>query len=221
MTNISEKQRLINGIFFPVLFISVLWIIMFMQQLFGISFSDFGLMPRTVNGLWGILLSPLIHGGFSHLISNTMPLLLMGFIVFYFYRGIAFRVFFLVYIMTGIWVWAAGRHAYHIGASGLVYGFASFIFFSGVFRWDPRLLGLSLLVLMLYHGMIWGVLPVFEDISWESHLLGSFAGILVAYSYRKEGPKPVKYSWEESEEEETDPEQGDEMWTNDEDDTRM
>jgi membrane associated rhomboid family serine protease len=107
-----------------------------------------------------------------------------------------------VYFMTGIWVWVAGRDSYHIGASGVIYGFVAFLFFSGIFRKDTRLLALSLFVTFLYGGTVWGMLPLNNGISWESHLLGAIAGILTAYNFRKEGPQARKYDFGDDEENE-------------------
>ncbi len=113
--------------------------------------------------------------------------------------------------MTGLWVWAGARggNAYHIGASGLIYGFVSFLFFAGIFRKDPRLLQISLLILLFYNGLVWGVFPLVDSVSWESHLLGSLAGIVCAWFFRGEGPERKKYSWE-TDPEEDDPEDGEE-----------
>jgi membrane associated rhomboid family serine protease len=121
--------------------------------------------------------------------------------MFYFYRPIAFSVFFWIYVMTGVWLWAAGREAYHIGASGLIYGFSSFLFFSGIFRKERTLMVLSLLVTFLYGGLVWGILPLSPQISWEAHLLGSLAGFITAFYFRKEGPQAKKYDWEEEKDE--------------------
>lgn len=201
----SEKQKIIRSIFYPVLFVAILWMVHALESLLGIKFVEFGLYPRTYSGLIGIITSPLIHEhseywwSSAHLWSNTFPLLILGSITFYFYRPMAFSVYFWVYLMSGIWLWAAGRDAYHIGASGLVYGFAAFLFFSGIFRKERSLMVLSLLVVFLYGSMVWGIFPLQPKISWESHLLGSLAGIITAFYFRKEGPQAKKFEWNEEE----------------------
>lgn len=195
-----DKKKLLRDVFFPFLFVAILWLIKFMEMSFNFRLTSFGLFPRTYSGLAGIIASPLIHSNIYHLFSNSIPLLILGSIIFYFYRAIAFQVFFWIYFITGIWVWTAGRDLYHIGASGLIYGFVSFLFFSGLFRKDKRLLALSLLVTFVYGSLVWGVLPFRKGVSWESHLLGSVAGIIIAFFFRKEGPKTEKYEWEEEEE---------------------
>lgn len=195
-----DKKRLLSGVLFPSLFVVVLWVVKLMEMSFDINFIYYGLHPRTYSGLAGIIASPLIHSNMNHLFSNSIPLLILGSIIFYFYRTIAFQVFFWIYFITGIWVWVAGRDLYHIGASGLIYGFVSFLFFSGLFRKDKRLLALSLLVTFIYGTLVWGIFPFRKGVSWESHLLGSVAGIIIAFFFRKEGPETEKYEWEDEEE---------------------
>lgn len=211
-----EKQKIFGSILFPSLFVAILWGVKLLEVSFNINLIQFGLYPRTWQGLTGIITCPLIHSSepnvFSHLFSNSVPLLVLGAMTFYFYRPIAFSVFFWVYLMSGIWLWAAGRDAYHIGASGLVYGFASFLFFSGIFRKERTLMVLSLLVVFLYGSLIWGIFPIYPRISWESHLLGSLAGIITAFYFRKEGPQAKKFEWNEDENEK---ETGDEYWKKD------
>jgi hypothetical protein len=118
----------------------------------------------------------------------------------YFYKEIALGVIGLVWFFTGFWVWLAARQDAHIGASGLIYGLVCFLFFSGLLRKDTRLLAVSLLVTFLYGSMVWGILPVDQTISWESHLLGSVSGIFCAVYFRKLGPQRPKAQWELEEE---------------------
>jgi membrane associated rhomboid family serine protease len=200
----AEQQKLVRSILFPLFFVGILWFIWAVQVLFNVNLADtFGVIPRSFKGLIGIFTFPLIHANLAHLFSNTVPLLVLGPILFYFYRPIVFDIFFWVYIISGIWLWIAGRSdTCHIGASGLVYGFVSFLFFSGVFRWDKRLLILSLLTCFLYGSLVWGVLPIDPTISWEGHLLGSFSGIIIAFFYRKEGPQKQEFKWEDERDDE-------------------
>lgn len=174
---------------------------------FDFSLVGLGIFPRTTRGLIGILTSPLIHSNYDHLLSNSLPLLVVGTGLIYFYHEIAFRVIMLITLFTGFWVWIAARPDPHIGASGLIYGFVCFLFFSGIFRKDRRLLAISMLVTFLYGGMVWGILPVDQTISWESHLFGSIAGLLCAIYFRKEGPQLPQHVWEEEE-----VEMGNEFW---------
>jgi membrane associated rhomboid family serine protease len=187
---------------FPLLFMVILWAIRFADEAFDLNLVRWGIFPRRISGLPGIILSPLIHASYTHLISNSVPLLFLGLIMFYFYREVAFTAFFWVYISTGIWVWIAGREAYHVGASGLIYSFVCFLFYSGIFRRKQSLMALSLLMIFLYGGLIWGILPLQPKISWETHLLGAVAGFVIAFFLRKEGPQREKYDWEDEPDEE-------------------
>jgi membrane associated rhomboid family serine protease len=207
----NTTSKLFFSFLYPTLFVMILWGIKLFEVAEHVNLAWYGLYPRKAAGLIGIITAPLIHGDFSHLISNTLPLLVLGPIIFYFYRSIAFDVFFWVYVMTGVWVWAAGSANYHIGASGIIYGFITFLFFSGVFRKDSRLLSLSLFVTFLYGSAVWGILPLQKGISWESHMLGSLAGLITAYNFRKEGPPPRKYDLGDDEENEKIDVSGDEQ----------
>ena len=177
-----------------------MWIVKFIEHYFGISFCDFGMFPKTISGLKGIIFSAFIHQDFSHLLNNTYPLVILGGMLFYFYKKLGLEIFLWLFFITGFWLWAIGRDNYHIGASGVVYALASFIFFSGLFKKQTKLSAASLLVIFLYGSMIWGVLPIYNGVSWEGHLAGLLAGLLMAIIYRNEGPKPKKYQWEIDEE---------------------
>jgi len=169
-------------------FTSLLWIIMAFHWALDFDFKYLGILPRTWKGMVGILTGPLVHGDIFHLLSNSFPILILGIAVFYFYYRIAAEVVAWIYLTTGFWVWLIGRDAYHIGASGIVYGVAAFLFFSGIFRRNYRLLTVTLIVLFLYGGMIYGLFPnrMEPEVSWESHLLGALSGILLAFYFRKE-----------------------------------
>lgn len=189
----DQRPRLFFSLFFPVLFVTLLWMVLLYEIASGTSLSEYGIYPRTVHGLIGIIAAPLLHADYKHLLANTFPLLILGITLFYFYRGIAFRVFGWIYVMTGIWVWAAARSSYHIGASGVLYGLIAFLFFSGIFRKDTRLMAISLFVVFLYGSAIWGIFPLQREVSFESHLLGAVAGAITAYYFRAEGPKAKVY----------------------------
>ena len=198
----NTNSKLFFSILYPSLFIVIIWVVKLFEVVTNVNLSDYGLYPRTIKGARGILFSPLLHGDFSHLLANTVPLLILGSIIVYFYRSIAFQIFFWVYLMTGVWVWVMGQKAYHIGASGIIYGFVTFLFFSGLLRKDTRLLALSMFVVFLYGSTVWGILPFQKGISWESHLLGALAGLITAYHFRKEGPPSKVYDLGDDEENE-------------------
>ena len=181
----DEAIKFKNSVFFVVSFTLLLWGVKALEWAVALDFGFLGILPRTLSGTMGIITAPLIHGDALHLISNTFPLLLLGVSVFYFYDKIALEVFAWIYFLSGFWVWMAARDAYHIGASGLIYGLVAFLFFSGLFRRDTKSLTISLIVIFLYGGMLQGLFPTDGRISWESHLLGAMAGAFCAFFYRK------------------------------------
>ena len=198
--NKSEKNKIIYTLFIPFLFLLMMWLVKIIEINFQLSLVRYGVFPKTINGLKGILFSPFIHKDFNHLINNSYPILILGGMLFTIYRKIATQLFVWLYLIAGFWLWVIGRPSFHIGASGLIYALASFLLVSGIISKNPRLTAVSMLVIFLYGSMIWGLLPTKEPISWEGHLAGFISGILVAIYYRNEGPKPKKYQWEIDEE---------------------
>jgi membrane associated rhomboid family serine protease len=198
--NKTEQKALLNILFFPILFLIIMWGVKLIEYHFGLSFANYGVRPQSLSGLKGVLFSPFIHKDFSHLINNSYPILILGGMLFSFYKKIAKQLFLWLFFIAGFWLWIIGRPSFHIGASGIVYALAAFLFISGIIRKNPRLSAVSMLIIFLYGSMIWGVLPTKEHISWEGHLSGFMAGIIVAIFYRKEGPKRKKYQWEIDEE---------------------
>ena len=198
--NTTEKKKILSTLFIPFLFLLLMWLVKVIEVNFQISLVSYGIFPQTIDGLKGILFSPFIHKDFTHLINNSYPILILGGMLFAIYRKIAIQLFVWLYFIAGFWLWIIGRPSFHIGASGFIYALASFLLVSGIIRKNPRLTAVSMLVIFLYGSMIWGLLPTKGAISWEGHLSGFIAGILVAIFYRKEGPKPKKYQWEIDEE---------------------
>lgn len=212
---LTEKRKFFHSLVFPIFFVFIIWGVKIIELGSGISFAFLGIYPLKAQGLIGIITAPLIHADFKHLLNNSIPFLILGTGVFYFYRPLGYKIFFLTWLMTGLWVWCGAREAYHIGASGIVYGFASFLVFSGVFRRSSELVSVSLIVVFLYGSMIWGIFPFIPDISWESHLSGGVAGLILAFLYRHDGPKPKKYEWELEEEPEEELPESDFIYNND------
>ena len=167
----------------PFRIIFLMWLCFFLEFVYGWPISNFGIQPRTVTGLIGIFVAPLIHGSVLHLVSNTVPLLFLGSVLFFFYYRIGGIVFFRSYIWTNALVWLFARPANHIGASGLVYGLAFFLIFFGLFRRDFISILISVLTLLLYGGVFYGVLPTDPRVSWESHFAGALVGIISAINF--------------------------------------
>lgn len=199
----TDKVRLLKSLLFPVIFTVLIWVIKVIELFMHLDLASFGILPLRASGLIGIITAPLIHSDVQHLLSNTFAVFFLSWAVIYFYKEISGWVIGLIYVLSGFWVWFFAREAYHIGASGLIYGMATFLFFSGVFRKHVPLAALSLVIVFLYGGIIWGVFPTHERISWETHLTGLLAGIITAIYYRKEGPqRPKPFADEEEEEDE-------------------
>lgn len=199
-----EYKRFILSLIPPAIIILFLWLVKIVELADGLDLFYYGVFPRKIQGLIGIFTAPFIHANFNHLINNSVPFFFLLTAIFYFYQKVAWRVLLFSYLSTGILVWFVARPAYHIGASGLVYSFASFLFVSGIIRRNINLLAISLLVIFIYGSLVWGIFPYLPDMSWESHLVGLTIGALLAFFYRHEGPGPTKFisDMEEEEEEE-------------------
>jgi len=192
----EDKSRLFHSFFFPITFVILLWLIKICEIVFQINLATFGVFPRSIKGIPGIFLAQLIHGDFNHLFSNSIPLIILGTSLFYYFKSLGYKVFFVIYLASGFWVWISARAVYHIGASGVVYGLAMFLFASGFIRNNIYLLAYSMFVAFFYGGLVWGLLPLENGISWESHLMGAIAGLMAAWHYKNVGIQREKYSWE-------------------------
>lgn len=201
--NYSEEQYQTDkhvgtyALFVSLVFVVILWLIKLVEYEFSFNFAFRGILPRDQKGLQGILFSPLVHGDFAHLMANTFPLVVLIFSLFFFYRKSPYLIFLLIYLFSGIFVWLGGREALHIGASGLIYGLAAFLFLSGVLSHNIRLLTISLVVAFFYGGLFWGIFPIKPEISWESHLWGGISGFCLAFFFRHQAPSlPVEQEWD-------------------------
>lgn len=196
----KEKPKFRISLFISLSFVVLLWMVKIFEEYTRTDLVSLGVYPRKLSGLVGIITAPLVHADFSHLASNSITLLVLMIFLFYAYTNSSFKVFFSVYFLSNVLVWIFARDAYHIGASGIIYGLVTFMFFVGVFRKDSKSVGLSLLVTFMYGGLVWGVLPTDPAISYEAHLAGAVVGILAAVVFRKSDPLPEKYEWEDEEE---------------------
>jgi membrane associated rhomboid family serine protease len=197
----EERKKFLDSLKLPTLFLVLIVIIELVKNLSNSNFVQFGILPREIFGLIGIITAPLIHSNIQHLFSNAVPLLVLGTSIYYFYPESSKKAIPIIYLSTNILVWLFARDSYHIGASGIVYGLASFLFFSGIIKKDKRAITLTLLTSFLYGGLVIGLFPTKEGVSWESHLYGFLTGLVLAILYRKKDPFK-KYDWEEEELEE-------------------
>lgn len=184
----------------PIICVLAIWFVYFIEIKFRFNFNKFGVFPRSLQGLRGIIFSPFIHADIKHLFNNSIPLFVMLSSLYYFYFKIANRVLIYGVFSTGLLTWLIARPANHIGASGVVYFLVSFIFFSGIWRKYYRLIALSLVVVFQYGSMVWYLLPVEDSISWEGHLAGFVTGIVFAYVFKNTGPQTEKFEYSTNEE---------------------
>lgn len=198
MKQIDNPFSLTTGtIGYPVLFVMLMWVVFWIEIRFKVSFTTFGIYPQRLEGLKGIIFSPLIHGSLKHLFNNSIPILLLTLFLFYFYRKESWKVLLFGLLFTGLLTWIIGRPSYHIGASGMVYMLVFFLFFKGILSKYYRLIALSLIVVFLYGGLIWYIFPIEDGVSWEGHLSGSIVGTLFAFIFKGTIRKPKLYAWEQ------------------------
>lgn len=179
-------------------FVALLWLIHFLSWGLDLEPALSGIRPRQPTGLAGIAFAPLVHANFAHLVANSPPLLVLGTAMLFLYPVSSLRALPAVYLGTGIAVWLFGRDSVHFGASGLVYGFVSFVFLSGLLRRDRRAIAASLLVCFMYGSLAWGVLPIRIGVSWETHLAAALIGAGMAVALRRfDVVPPKRYVWED------------------------
>ncbi|WP_026810014.1 rhomboid family intramembrane serine protease [Arenibacter latericius] len=196
MTENSYFKFSNSVIILPLLTVLIIWTVFFIELKLQVNLNQYGIYPRSLNGLRGVVLSPFIHASVDHLYNNTIPIAILTAALVYFYRGIAFKVLLIGVLLSGLITWLIGRPSYHIGMSGVIYVLVSFIFFKGVLSKHYRLVALSFIVVFIYGSMLWYIFPVKEGISWEGHLGGFSTGLLLALTLRASLPKPKKYDWE-------------------------
>lgn len=173
-----------SQLIFPLRFVFLMWLGFSIQFYADIDLGFLGIYPLSLQGLIGILTAPFVHGSANHILSNTLPLLILSGILFFFFATIARRVFLQCFFFTNILVWLLGRPFYHIGASGIVYGLAFFLISYGLFRRNFRSLVISALVIIFYGGIVYTVFPLNEQVSFESHLFGAITGLVTAFTLR-------------------------------------
>lgn len=174
-------------IILPLILVLAIWLVYWVEIRYHFNFNQFGVFPREFKGILGIAFSGFIHSGINHLYSNTLPLLILSSALAYFYPKQHLKVLLSGYLLTGVLTWLIARPSFHIGASGLIYFLASFLFFNGIKSKNYRLIALALAVVFVYGSLIWGTLPSVKDnVSWEGHLSGFLSGFLLSYFIRPE-----------------------------------
>lgn len=174
--------------------VAILWAIEIVDFVaFGGALNNFGIRPRQVSGLWGILFAPFLHGDFLHLIANTLPLVSMGWLIMLRDDTDLVPVTIITALVGGLGTWLIGSSGVHIGASGVIFGYFGFLLLRGYFERSLSAIAFSIVVAFLYGGIIWGVLPSQPGISWEGHLCGFIGGIIAARLLAKPRRQPQKF----------------------------
>lgn len=200
---IIEKKRMRIALVPTIVLISLLWLILMLDLSLNLQFYKYGIYPLEIRGLKGVIFSPFIHNSVKHLLSNSLPLFVLMWCLYYFYSKLANQALLLIWLLSGLFTWIIGRDAWHIGASGVVYSLSFFLFFSGIFRRHIPLVAVSLVVAFLYGSNVWNMFPwsVYLDasVSWEGHLSGGLSGFFIALVFLKHGPQKPKKIWDDEE----------------------
>ena len=206
MDNKAEGRKFLGSLIVPLLIVAVMWVVKIVEVSLNADFGRYGVTPHTAHGLIGIFTLPFLHGSWEHLLSNSVPILVLGTALYYCYPTLANRVLLITYLASGLITWCIGNpESTHIGASALVYGLNLFLIASGFIRGNRMLIVISLIMVFLYGSFIWGMIPslaIPQNISWEGHLSGAIIGVLLAVFLRKEGPQKEVYLWEDEEDNE-------------------
>ncbi len=206
MDNKEERRKLLGSLIVPLLIVVMMWVVKIIEMSLSMDLSRYGVAPHTAHGLIGIIALPFLHDSWEHLLSNSIPILVLGIALYYCYPTLANRVLLITYLASGLITWCIGHpESTHIGASALVYGLNLFLIASGFIRGNRRLIVISLIMVFLYGSFIWGMIPALaipQNISWEGHLSGAIVGVTLAIFLRKEGPQKETYHWEEDEDDE-------------------
>ena len=179
------RKRALLAAVVPLFLVGLMWSVFAIDRTYDLSLNRFGLLPRDAHGAVGVIAAPLLHADPEHLFNNSVPMLVLGWCLFFFYPRSAWWALIGTWISTGVFVWLSARPDHHIGASGVVYALAAFVFLSGLLRRQRQLVALSMLMVFLYGSLAWGVLPIEERMSWESHLWGGISGFAFAWALRK------------------------------------
>ena len=207
MTENINKQRLFYALFIPSLLALMMGFVFVLGLILNADFHTLGVCPRRLNGLVGIVTHIFIHSSWQHLVNNLLSFWILSVTLFYFYHNIALKVILYQWFLVGICIWIGGREAWHVGASGLIYALAFFLFISGFIRRYIPLMAISFIVTFLYGSMVWHLFPwqPTDTVSWEGHLFGAIIGVVLAFVYRNQGPqRPIK-KWDDETLDEEDP----------------
>lgn len=164
-----------------ILFVIAIWVVEIVNFFLGHGLSTWGILPRQASGLIGIPLAPFLHGGLWHAASNTLPLLILGGLMLIGGKRQFWTITIGTVLLGGFLVWLFGRSALHVGASGLVFGYFGALLARAYFERSLLSIAIACATMILYGGMLWGILPLRSYISFEGHLFGLVAGIVIVW----------------------------------------
>ena len=185
----QDKKKFFGSLVIPAILVALMWAVKIVEISLNVELGRYGLVPHTAQGLLGILTLPFLHGGWEHLMANSVPVIVLGTALYYFYPTLANRVMLVSYLGSGLFTWCLGDPSTtHVGASALIYSL------------NRQLTVIALIMVFLYGSFIWGMIPSLarpQNISWEGHLSGAIIGMVLAFLLRKEGPQKEVHHWEE------------------------
>ncbi len=173
-------------LFTVIALILVIWGVYIVDWIAPVNFTNFGIVPRSFSGVFGIMLAPFLHANLPHIVSNTLPLFFLTWSLLTFYKKVSFKVWWLSVIIGGALVWLFARGgSVHVGASGVIFSLIGFLIASGIFRLKFKSIIVAIVIAIIYGGVLWGMLPTQKWVSWEGHLFGFIAGVVLAWIFRK------------------------------------
>lgn len=205
MNEDKDRKKFFGSLAIPALLATLMLVVKIAEMAFSMDFSPWGLAPQTAKGLLGILTMPFLHGNWEHLLANIPAILVLGTALYYCYPSLANPVMIISWLASGLLTWGiSSPGSIHVGASALVYSLNLFLILSGFIRGNRQLIVISLIMVFLYGGFVWGMIPTFaklQNISWEGHLSGAIVGIALALLLRKKGPQREVHHWEDEDDE--------------------
>lgn len=188
--NYSRSGRIRTGLTFAIGFLVVMWGVHFINVFFFAgTLSYYGIRPLDFTGIWGIFFAPFLHVDFAHLMSNSLPGAIFCFFIGLSGRKAWWEVTLIVMAIAGIGTWLlGGPGSLHVGASGLVYGWLSYLIVRGIFNRSLLQTMLGVALAFAYSGLIWGVLPGNDQVSWQGHLFGAIGGVLAGMVITSDDP---------------------------------
>lgn len=213
-----EIRPILEDLIWPAAMLITIWMVFLMNEAYGLNLNQWGLQPRSLRGIGGIISMPFLHGDVEHIFSNSLPLFIAHALLIHFYPIESLKIWSILFFFSGFGVWLyAEAGSNHIGASGLVYGLVAFIIASGLFKKNRKLLAAGGILIFFYGSMVWGVFPQLNfdlsaRISWEGHLSGAFSGIITAWVFKNKGPQNEVYFDDEDDEDDEGNDPGYDEW---------